>query len=68
MPEWEGSIDALEMVRGADDMLDELSNHTGRDVHLQIATSTFDDCERLIKIQDDVVGGGAYYGYPSTMN
>ena len=66
MPEWEGSIDALEMVRGADDMLDELSNHTGRDVYLQIATSAFDDCERLIKIQDDVVGGGAYYGYPST--
>ena len=66
MPEWEGSIDALEMVRGADDMLDELSNHTGGDVHLRIATSAFDDCERLIKIQDDVVGGGAYYGYAST--
>ena len=65
MPEWEGSIDALEMVRGADDMLDELSNFTGKDVHLRIATSAFNDCERLIKIQDDVVGGGAYYGYPS---
>jgi hypothetical protein len=66
MPEWEGSIDALEMVRGADDMLDEISNYTGRDVHLRIATSAFNDCERLIKIQDDVVGGGAYYGYPSS--
>jgi hypothetical protein len=66
MPEWEGSIDALEMVRGADDMLDELSSNTGRDVYLQISTSSFDDCERLIKIQDDVVGGGAYYGYAST--
>ena len=66
MPEWQGSIDALEMVRGADDMLDELSCHTGKDVYLQISTASFDDCERLIKIQDDVVGGGAYYGYAST--
>ena len=66
MPEWQGSLDALEMVQGADDMLDDLSNHTGRDVYLQISTSAFDDSERLIKIQDDAVGGGAYYGYPST--
>ena len=66
MPEWQGSLDALEMVQGADDMLEDLSNHTGRDVYLQISTSEFDDSERLIKIQDDVVGGGAYYGYPST--
>ena len=27
MPEWEGSIDALEMVRGADDMLDDLKSY-----------------------------------------
>jgi len=66
MPEWHGSLDALEMVQGADDMLEDLSNHTGRDVYLQISTSEFDDSERLIKIQDDVVGGGAFYGYPST--
>jgi hypothetical protein len=66
MPEWQGSLDALEMVQGADDMLNDLSNHTGRDVYLQISTSAFDDSESLIKIQDDVVGGGAYYGYPST--
>ena len=63
MPGWQGSIDALEMVQGADELLDHLCQHTGKDVHLQVSIREFDECEKLLKIQNDVVGGGAYYAY-----
>ena len=67
MPEWEGTQGALEMVRGADELLDVLSGGLGDDVFLQISITAFEDCERLIKIQDDTVAGGAYYGYSTVV-
>ena len=67
IPEWGGSIDALEMVRGADEMLEDLSEYKGNDVYVQFATSKFEGSKRLVKIQEDIADGGAYYGYPTDM-
>ena len=51
----------------ADELLDVLSGGLGDDVYLQISITAFEDCERLIKIQDDTVAGGAYYGYSTVV-
>ena len=67
IPEWGGTMDALEMVSGADEMLEDLSEYKGNDVYVQFATSSFEGSKRLIKIQEDIADGGAYYGYPTDM-
>ena len=67
LPEWEGSKADLEMVCGADTMLDELSNN-GNEIKLDIyedETWLFEDQIDLVLTKtnelDNLLGGGAMY-------
>lgn len=61
IPEWEGSKSDLEMVSGADTMLDIIAGKTSR-VTIKLSTENFDGADELIfqKKADDI-GNGAYY-------
>lgn len=62
LPEWEGSIDELEMIQGADTMLDMVSNNTV-ECHLTISEEPFDGADeiRLVTDLSDSVGGADYF-------
>lgn len=60
LPEWEGPIDALEMVAGADSLLDVLAENEN-EVKLTLSLEPFEGCETLEKINDTPEYGGANY-------
>jgi hypothetical protein len=61
LPEWTGSIDELEMVQGADTMLDVVSDNTSK-CHLTISDEPFEEADEIRLVTDlrDSVGGGDY--------
>lgn len=59
LPDWKGEKDELEMVMGADTMLDILSQ--GDDiVFLTMSTEPFDNYSYLLKLKEEVYEGGLY--------
>jgi hypothetical protein len=65
IPEWEGDQSELEMVEGADILLDLLSN--GKDkVYVDLDDKPFEGADVLTKIEDD--REGAYYKVYSINN
>jgi hypothetical protein len=67
LPEWEGPKAALEMVMGADTMLDILSQGTG-EVVMYMSTEFQERCERLVFLHETPdIGEGAYYHMESYM-
>jgi hypothetical protein len=62
LPEWKGSIDELEMVQGADTMLDLVSNNTS-ECYITIGDEPFEGADKVTLVTDlsDSVGGGDYY-------
>ena len=60
LPEWTGSKDELEMIMGADDMLNIISQ--GEDtILLTISLEPFEESNTLEKIEDTPGIGGAFY-------
>lgn len=61
LPEWTGSIDDLEMVEGADTMLDKVSGYTN-ECHLEMSDEHFEEADviRLVTDLSDSIGGGDY--------
>lgn len=61
LPDWNGSIDDLEMVQGADTMLDKVSHHTN-ECYLELSDELFEGADLLTLADDlsDTVGGGIY--------
>jgi hypothetical protein len=60
LPEWAGSKDELEMIMGADDMLNIISQ--GEDtILLTISLEPFEGSNTLKKIEDTPGIGGAFY-------
>lgn len=57
-----GSIGDLQMVDGADKMLD-LVSKGGEEVTLQISTEPFEKADKLVLIEkcDPIIGGGYYF-------
>lgn len=64
VPEWSGKLEDLEMVMGADTLLDGLSK-MGRFVRIQVSTKEFEGSTH-IRSNGKVYGGTAYVsvGYP----
>lgn len=66
LPDWEGSHSDLEMVSGADIMLDMLSSYTNS-VELKIATNPLLLTEQFLTLSfvemADDIGNGAYYHF-----
>jgi hypothetical protein len=60
LPEWEGSKDELEMVMGADTMLDIISEGYNK-VSLVLSLEPFEECDILEKVEDTPGIGGALY-------
>jgi hypothetical protein len=62
LPDWGGSIDDLEMIRGADIMLDMLSGDR-EECYLEMSDDPFDGSEVLELVKDlrGTVGGGEYF-------
>lgn len=61
LPEWEGSLSELQMVEGADTMLDIVSNYT-RECYLDISDAWFEGSD-LIELTENMresIGGGMY--------
>ncbi len=61
LPDWAGTKDALEMVAGADTMLDYMSKDTS-EVYVIISIENFDGADELKfqRLAEDI-GEGAYY-------
>lgn len=60
LPEWTGAKAELQMVAGADTMLDIMSE--GEDfVYLYLSLESFEGCSELIKLRDTPEIGGADY-------
>lgn len=61
LPEWEGSIAELEMVEGADTMLDKVSGYTN-ECYLEMSDEPFDGADKIALQEDlsDSIGGGNY--------
>ena len=62
LPEWKGDPDDLQMVEGADQWLDLLSNKR-TEISLTLSTQTFEDAEilSLIRLREENLGGGGIY-------
>ncbi|MES2827296.1 MAG: DUF6717 family protein [Bacteroidota bacterium] len=62
LPDWGGNIDDLEMVEGADEMLDIISGYS-EECHLRMSDERFDEAEVLVldrpKLEE--FGGGGIY-------
>jgi hypothetical protein len=61
LPSYTGSVDDLEMVQGADTMLDKVSSFTN-ECYLELSDEPFEGAD-IIKLIDDLsdsVGGGDY--------
>ncbi|MNK09103.1 hypothetical protein D3C87_270530 [compost metagenome] len=61
LPEWGGDPEDLQMIQGADEWLDLVSNST--EVTLSVADVDFDDAEfmTLIRLGEPNLGGGGNY-------
>jgi hypothetical protein len=60
IPEWEGDRDELEMVMGADTMLDIISQ--GEDqVYVSLSTEEFKGYEYLLTLKEEAYEGGNYH-------
>jgi len=61
LPGWNGSIDELEMVQGADTMLDRVSGYTNECI-LEMSDEAFEGADTIQLVSDlsDSVGGGDY--------
>ena len=62
LPDWTGSIAELEMVEGADTMLDMVSNNTN-ECYLTLSDGPFEGADEITLVTDliDSIGGGDYY-------
>lgn len=59
LPDWTGEKDELEMVMGADTMLDILAQ--GQDVvFLSMSTDPFDGYDYLLTLKEEIYDGGMY--------
>jgi len=59
LPEWTDGIEALQMVEGADTMLDTVSNY-GRECYLELSDMPFEGADVLVlqeSLQDSITGG-----------
>ena len=63
LPEWPGDLAELEMVAGADLLLDLLSGYSKLCVELEVSTEELPDCGclNLLSVGKDLVHDGAYY-------
>lgn len=59
LPEWTGSKDDLEMVMGADTMLDYISPENN-EVWLSLSTEPFENYEFLLTFKEEIYDGGTY--------
>ncbi|NQX53861.1 hypothetical protein HQN86_09570 [Pedobacter panaciterrae] len=61
LPEWGGSIDDLQMVDGADTMLDKVSGYSN-ECYLEMSDEQFEGADRIKLVQDltNTIGGGNY--------
>ena len=61
LPDWGGTIADLEMVEGADTMLDKVSGYTN-ECCLEMSDEPFEGADRLRLVEDltDSIGGGIY--------
>jgi|SaaInl74LU_5_DNA_1037368.scaffolds.fasta_scaffold02129_16 hypothetical protein len=66
LPEWKGGKWNLEMVEGADDLLESLRSWDRNDVTLHVSLEHFDEAEILIKTKEDPFGDGADYEHADT--
>lgn len=59
IPEWEGERDELEMVMGADTMLDIIAQ--GQDeVRLTLSTEPFEGYDYILTLKEEIYEGGTY--------
>lgn len=64
LPEWTGDKSELEMVSGADDMLNYMSDGEN-EVLLSVSVLPFDGSDKLIFLEEaNELGNGAYYKLP----
>ena len=63
LPEWKGAKWNLQMVDGADTLLDDLKSPHRNDVTLHVSLQHFNNANVLVKYQDDPDGDGADYKY-----
>jgi hypothetical protein len=68
LPEWKGPKWHLEMVDGADYLLDSLKDDGKNDVVLYVSLEHFLGSSELIKTIDDAQGDGADYSYWNSEN
>ena len=61
LPEWQGSIADLEMVEGADTMLDKVSDNTD-ECYLDMSDEPFEGADEIKLVEDLTysIGGGDY--------
>jgi len=69
LPEWEGSLEDLQMIQGADEWLNLLSNGE-KEVELSLANEPFQHASflTLIRLGEENLGGGANYFLESYQN
>ncbi len=62
LPEWKGDPEDLQMVEGADEWLDLLSDN-GESIQLTLANEKFEDAESLalLRLREENLGGGGIY-------
>ena len=63
LPEWQGPKWNLEMVDGADVLLNSLKSKHKNDVTIHVSLKHFENANILIKYKDDAYGDGADYKY-----
>ena len=59
LPSWDGEMDDLEMVSGADTMLDILSEY-GTECNITISENKFDNHNFTLEFTREYFGGGMY--------
>lgn len=59
LPEWEGEHDELEMVMGADTMLDIIAQGND-DVHLTLSIEPFENYDYILTLKEEIYEGGTY--------
>ena len=60
LPEWEGDPEDLEMVAGADKMIEKISGGK-MEVHIIISDKNFEGADKLTLLRADPGEGGGYY-------
>lgn len=62
IPEWDGALDELQMVEGADDLLNWIAESTG-ECKLLLADEHFEQAEilELVYVREENLGGGGDY-------